>query len=125
QSYDQRHSAYKIAAEGYNVLRELDIEQKVTSVTCDGANNMQKAFDMSNEVDRFWCVAHRLHLTICNGLALWKKFKNNENESSRNGVDLEEPIDVRTLINEDDLKDLEDDEIEDESNKGNILLAAV
>ncbi|CAM4832117.1 unnamed protein product [Rotaria magnacalcarata] len=108
QSYDKRHSSSQIASEVYNCLRELGIEQKVTSVTCDGAQNMKNAFDMFDGADRLWCVAHRLHLTICNGLALWKKFNKAEDNSNTNGIDSDESIDVKTSLDEYDTEMVQD-----------------
>ncbi|CAF4748522.1 unnamed protein product, partial [Rotaria sp. Silwood2] len=108
QSYDKCHSSLKIATEVYNCLQDLGIEQKITSVTCDGANNMKNAFDILDGVDRFWCVAHRLHLTICNGLALWKKFKKDENETNKNGSDFEDSTNTKTQMEENGLENIQD-----------------
>ncbi|CAM4852090.1 unnamed protein product [Rotaria magnacalcarata] len=119
QSYDKRHSSSQIASEVYNCLRELGIEQKVTSVTCDGAQNMKNAFDMFDGADRLWCVAHRLHLTICNGLALWKKFNKAEDNSNTNGIDSDESIDVKTSLDEYDTEMVQDGSENEKMDRGN------
>lgn len=64
---------------------ELNIENKIVFITSDGASNIQAAFDVFYEVNRIWCVAHRIHLVICNGLGLWKKFR--KNDANENGGD--------------------------------------
>ncbi|CAF3343095.1 unnamed protein product, partial [Rotaria socialis] len=115
QSYDQRHLASNIAAEVHNRLHDLGIEDKVTSVTADGATNMANAFSSLDNVDRFWCVAHRLHLTLCNGLCLWKKFKKDEEELNNNNSDLKDSFDAKTTFNENDMEYLQEDDIEKET----------
>ena len=119
QSYDKRHVALDIATEVRNRLRDLGIDQKVTSVTCDGAKNMQNAFDMFDKVDRFWCAAHRLHLTLCNGLALWKKFKKDREETTNGNLNSQESIDSRTPADGNEEETDKDDESENESLEGN------
>lgn len=122
QSYDKRHSALDIATEVHNRLRHMSIDQKVTSVTCDGAKNMQNAFHMFDKVDRFWCVAHRLHLTLCNGLALWKKFNKDREETIIGNLNSQESIDSRTPTDGSPVDIDEDHESENESLEGNYPL---
>lgn len=125
QSYNQRHSASNISGEVYSCLREFGIEDKVTSVTCDGASNMTKAFDIFDNIDRFWCIAHRLHLTICNGFLLWKNFKKSEDELDPNNDDFTDLVDLKSSSNENDIGNtLGDAEQKDEVMQGNIWNAA-
>lgn len=87
QTYDDRHLASKIGAEVKVRLRELDIEEKISSITTDGGSNVRSAMENVCKFSRLWCVAHRFHLVICNGLYLWKKFRKND-------ADLEMDADV-------------------------------
>ena len=34
---------------------------------------MKKAFEKFPNVDRLWCIAHRLHLIVTNALGFWLK----------------------------------------------------
>ena len=71
--FDQRYFAENIADEIYSKLDKLGVLDAVTAVTCDGASNMKKAFQNLTDVDRIWCVAHRLHLIVTNALGFWLK----------------------------------------------------
>ena len=123
QSYNQRHTAANISGEVYNCLQEFGIEDKVTSVTCDGASN-NKAFNVFINVDRFWCIAHRLHLTICNGFLLWQKFQKSEDELDPKNEDLNDPVDLKSSPNENDTGNVEDDAEQKEEVEDNILNVA-
>ncbi|CAF1587487.1 unnamed protein product, partial [Didymodactylos carnosus] len=112
QSYSQRHFAQNIAAEVNTRLRELGIDKKITSVTCDGAQNMQNAFDTIDQIDRLWCVAHRLHLTICNGLGLWKKFKKQHGESDKMDIADNDLLDIQTPFDESQSQNTSNDDME-------------
>ena len=59
---------YRIEAE----LKHLQVYEKTTTITCDGASNMLKSFDWLNP-KRLLCLAHKLHLVVCNSLCLWVK----------------------------------------------------
>ncbi|CAF4527645.1 unnamed protein product, partial [Didymodactylos carnosus] len=55
-------------------LKNLGVYEKITSITCDNASNMVKMFDsLRDGVTRLGCIAHKLHLVICNALCLWTK----------------------------------------------------
>jgi hypothetical protein len=71
--FDQRHFADNIADTIHSKLDRLGVLDSVTAVTCDGASNMKKAFDRFPNVDRLWCIAHRLHLIVTNALGFWLK----------------------------------------------------
>jgi hypothetical protein len=64
-------------------LKELNILHKVVRVTCDGGRNVVRAIrDTDLNLERIWCVAHRLHLSITNAFGFWiVKKKDDENDS--------------------------------------------
>ncbi|CAF1551197.1 unnamed protein product, partial [Adineta ricciae] len=87
----------------YKKLDRLNVLGRVSTVTCDGASNMTKAFDTFEAVDRLWCLGHRLHLIVTNALGFWLKDKNKE---------INDAIDDTTTINPtDDVGDLDTKEI--------------
>lgn len=71
--FEQRHLAENIASTIHSKFEKLGILNAVSSVTCDGASNMKKAFDKFTNIDRIWCLAHRLHLIVTNALGFWLK----------------------------------------------------
>jgi len=57
-------------------LLELNILHKVNRIITDGAKNLSNAIaSLGLNADHIWCIAHRLHLVVTNGLALWPKKK--------------------------------------------------
>ena len=60
----------------------MGIGSKVSSIASNGGSNIRAACTTHLKISRLWCVAHRLHLTICNGLALWKKFLKKETDTT-------------------------------------------
>ena len=70
--FDERHTGENIAETIEYELRRLKIYEKINTITCDGASNMKKALSKLKP-RRIQCVAHKLHLAICNGLCLWAK----------------------------------------------------
>lgn len=70
--FKQRHTSDNISQIIQEQFRKLKIEQKVSTITCDDASNMKRAFD-SLSTQRIQCFAHKLHLVICNALGLWAK----------------------------------------------------
>ncbi|CAF1543957.1 unnamed protein product [Adineta ricciae] len=97
--FEQRHLAENIAGTIQSKLEKLGILNAVSSVTCDGASNMKKTFDKLTNIDRIWCLAHRLHLIVTNSLGFWLKLP---------VVDVEE----ETIDNEPILDVVVDDESE-------------
>ncbi|CAM4822508.1 unnamed protein product [Rotaria magnacalcarata] len=86
-TFDKQHLSSEISRALETKLKELNILQKVTRVTCDGGRNVVSAIDNIHiNVKRLWCVAHRLHLTITNGLGFWKVKK----EESEDDILIEE-----------------------------------
>jgi hypothetical protein len=90
-------------------------------VTCNGASNMKKAFDKFTNIDRIWCLAHRLHLIVTNALGFWLKLPavgldeeiiDNESESAEEEESLDE-VDDDPAAND---AVAEDDEVEMVSN---------
>ena len=73
-SFNHRHTSVEIARTITLKLRKLRVFHKVNRIVCDGAKNLSNALDMMNiNAERIWCIAHRLHLVITKGLALWPK----------------------------------------------------
>ncbi|CAF3363162.1 unnamed protein product [Rotaria socialis] len=116
-SFDQRHTSSEIAKIITCKLRKLNILHKISRIVCDGAPNLAKAIDEMNiSAKRIWCIAHRLHLVLTNGLALWPKKSNNAGNSG----DDEEPEysnmdadnDTMLNMNEDTLQDQPESEDE-------------
>ncbi|CAF1150344.1 unnamed protein product [Rotaria sp. Silwood1] len=80
-SFQKRHFSDLIGLEIEKLLIELQVSDKVTSITCDGAPNMIKMFDYlsRSDITRIRCQAHVLHLVVCNGLGLWMETKKKKN----------------------------------------------
>ncbi|CAF4166579.1 unnamed protein product, partial [Rotaria sordida] len=75
-SFHHRHFSSNISMIIKKELKELNIFEKTRSITTDGAANMLKAADMlGGDIKQIYCVAHRLHLVVCNGLGLWIRAK--------------------------------------------------
>lgn len=75
-SFDKRHFSDVIGKEIEKQLTNLGIFEKVTAITCDNAPNMLGIFQyLSREIKHVPCMAHILHLVICNGLCLWKRLE--------------------------------------------------
>ena len=70
--FEGQHTGERI---GYPIEAELNylqVYEKTTTITCDGESNMCKSFDWLNP-KRLQCLAHKLHLVVCNALCLWVK----------------------------------------------------
>ncbi|CAF1585936.1 unnamed protein product, partial [Didymodactylos carnosus] len=99
-SFSQQHTAVNINEAIKHELQNLHIENKVKMVTADGAANMRLALDVLNtDTKTIWCMAHRLHLVVTNGLCLWLK-----NCSGGNDEDFYD--DSMTLISRKDDNDM-------------------
>lgn len=92
-TFDKRHFSDFIGKEIEKQLVDLGIFDKVTAITCDNASNMLGLFQhLSREIKHIPCMAHILHLVICNGLGLWKrvdekKEKNQDKSDDSEAVD--------------------------------------
>ena len=93
-SFEERHFSPIIAAEIEKQLINLDLFDKLVTITCDGAANMKDMFNYFSRrnIKFIWCIAHRLHLVICNSLNLWVTLKKKKNNKSNEKV-LEEDVD--------------------------------
>lgn len=105
-SFTARHFSPLIGHEIERLLTELNIFHKVTSITCDGAPNMIASFDFMsrNDITRIHCLAHKLHLIVCNGLGLWLKKARIVKDNADSDIDADENLSqtIRTvIINED------------------------
>ncbi|CAF0744375.1 unnamed protein product [Rotaria sp. Silwood1] len=70
--FHHRHSSTNISMVIKKELKELNVLEKTRSITTDGAANMAKIGETLNGgTEQIYCVAHRLHLVVCNGLGLW------------------------------------------------------
>ena len=84
-SFNHRHTAVRIADVLTRKLAKLGVMHKINRITSDGAMNLVTAIDLLDiNTERIWCVAHRLHLVVTNGLALWPKKSKRKNGSTGN-----------------------------------------
>ncbi|CAF1535425.1 unnamed protein product [Adineta ricciae] len=91
-TFPHRHTSVQICQTISSELRKFQILHKITRVVCDGAKNLTNAIDgLYIGSERIWCIAHRLHLVVATGLALWPKSPNKQtgdiNSSSSNKTD--------------------------------------
>ncbi|CAF1200927.1 unnamed protein product [Rotaria sordida] len=67
-----RHSSTNISMVIKKELKDLNVSEKTRSITTDGAASMAKIGEtLYGDTKQIYCVAHRLHLVVCNGLGLW------------------------------------------------------
>ncbi|CAF1550484.1 unnamed protein product [Didymodactylos carnosus] len=71
--FDSRHFSSNIGQELEKQVRELNIFDKITAIMCDGVANLKAAFRKfsRNNIEHIHCLAHKIHLILCNGLGLW------------------------------------------------------
>lgn len=76
-TFDERHFSMLIAQEIEKQLINLGVFDKLITITCDGASNMRSIFTYFNRrnIRYLHCIAHKLHLIICNSLNLWVPIK--------------------------------------------------
>ena len=80
--YIDRHTSDNISNGLEQHLKRLNIFDKTTTITCDGASNMKASFKIIDpRIKRLQCLGHKLHLIICNALGLWVKNENDDSES--------------------------------------------
>lgn len=94
-SFSSRHFSENIGVEIQNQLTELNVFDKVTTITCDAAPNMIKMFSYLSrpEITRIRCQAHLLHLIVCNGLSLWvTRLATTDDNNDGNAKDSEERL---------------------------------
>ncbi|CAM2718545.1 unnamed protein product [Rotaria socialis] len=112
-SFDKRHFSDLIGKEIEKQLTDLNIFHKITTITCDNAPNMLGLFQHLSRADiqHIPCMAHLLHLIVCNGLGIWETTQNYCNEGSiesinnKNEDDFDERLSqsVRTM----DIRDVD------------------
>ena len=80
---NDRHFSSPIAHNIEKQLKELDLYDKLVTITADGASNMKDMFTYftRRNVNYIQCIAHKLHLIICNGLKLWTSLKKNRKKA--------------------------------------------
>ena len=83
-NFEDRHFSPLIAQEIEKQLISLGLYDKLVTITCDGASNMRDMFTYftRRKIKYIHCLAHKLHLIICNSLNLWVKTKNNPNTTN-------------------------------------------
>ncbi|CAF2776273.1 unnamed protein product [Rotaria sp. Silwood2] len=110
-SFDQRHTSSQIGKLITCKLRKLNILHKISRIVCDGAPNLTNAIDKMNiSAKRIWCIAHRLHLVLTNGLALWPKKSNNADSSGND----EEPEYSNMNVDNDAMLNMNDDTLQNQ-----------
>jgi hypothetical protein len=86
-TFDQRHFSHLIGKEIEKQLIDLKIFHKITTITCDNAPNMLGLFKyLSRDIKHIPCMAHILHLVICNGLGIWPE-ADDENKKPDESID--------------------------------------
>lgn len=112
--FPEHHTADQIATTLRLKLRKLNILDRIVSMTCDGASNLKKAVSNVGVNDRVWCLGHRLHLIIANGLGLWltekERKKRSEKELDKNVTNITAPTTQDTGDCSDEETDGEDEE---------------
>ena len=89
-TFDKRHFSDVIGKEIEKQLKDLGTFEKVTAITCDNAPNMLGLFQyLSREIKHVPCMAHILHLVICNGLCLWKRLEEHKGNIQHRSADSE------------------------------------
>jgi hypothetical protein len=84
--FAERHTSGNKSCEIENQLKRLNIFDKTTTITCDGASNMKASFKkLDPKIKRLQCLAHKLHLIICNALGLWMKKKKSSGDVGPDG----------------------------------------
>ena len=109
--FPEHHSADEIAHTLRSKLRKLNIVDRTVSMTCDGASNLKKALSNVGVNDRVWCLGHRLHLIIANGLGLWLTEKDRKKRSEK---ELGKDVTTTTVRTTQDTGDSSDEETVDE-----------
>ncbi|CAF1168436.1 unnamed protein product [Rotaria sp. Silwood1] len=107
--FEDRHYSLTIANEIENQLINLNLYDKLVTITCDGAPNMREMFNYFSRrnIKYIHCTAHKLHLIICNSLNLWVTTKKKGNTTEN-----EEVIEASII---------EDDEDEDEGSLSQLV----
>ena len=84
--YVDRHTSENISSELQQRLTQLKIFEKTTTITCDGASNIKASFKrMDARIKRLQCLAHKLHLIVCNALGLWVNNSKQVDENETTG----------------------------------------
>ena len=84
--YHDWHTSDNISSQLEHQLKRLNVVDKVTTITCDGASNMKASFKkLDSRIKRLQCLTHKLHLIVCNELCLWIKDRKQDADTELNG----------------------------------------
>jgi hypothetical protein len=105
--FQDRHYSPIIAQEIEKQLIDLNLYDKLVTITCDGAPNMRDMFTYftRRNIQFIHCIAHKLHLIICNSLDLWvtrkkKQTTTNNEEAVEDIVDEEDEDDNQLALSQ-------------------------
>ncbi|CAF3459138.1 unnamed protein product [Rotaria sp. Silwood2] len=115
-SFRERHTGEQIGYTIKKALKRLQVYEKTRTITCDGASNMRKSFDLLIP-KRVQCLGHKLHLIVCNGLCLWVKDAQvaETPASDEEDGDGDENIDIVSSIINDSVESMSTNDIDDTS----------
>lgn len=79
RKFNKLHNADNISQFIIKELDELNIQDKIVSITSDNEAAVKKAINLIGEknknIEWISCMCHNLNLTVKNGLKLWSKEK--------------------------------------------------
>ena len=106
-----RHTSIRLERYIEYDLNILKIKEKISSITTDNCADIKKA-TLNKFGTRISCFAHNLHLTVTNGLNLFKEKKSSKNSTQKKDKN-DINRDFNTITSETIESDLEDEENED------------
>ena len=115
--FPEHHSADEIAHTLRLKLRKLNILDRLVSMTCDGASNLKKALSNVRVNDRVWCLGHRLHLIIANGLGLWLTEKDRKKRSEK---ELGKDVTTTTARTTQDTGESDEETVDEDKDDGDV-----
>ena len=96
--FDERNTGDQISYTIKKGLKRLQVYEKIHTITCDGRDNIRKAFK-TLKAERLHCLAHKLHLAVCNAFCLWIKQQRLTKSSIVEGTNDENFDDSNTIAN--------------------------
>ena len=129
-TFDQRHYSHLIGREIEKQLINLNIFHNVTTITSDNAPNMVALFQhLTRPVGHIPCMAHIIHLILCNALGIWvtkkvrKSFEQSNNDNPTDGFDndLSQSVDTMDIDRCEQLTEQSSEEENDSENEVNVV----